>query len=50
MAITRTRENKQMEDKLAALETKLEDLDQRFIDLHLQYSAMSNRQQPESST
>ena len=39
-----------MEEELVTLKTKLEDLDKIFLDLHLQYSAMSNRQQPESST
>ena len=39
-----------MEEELVTLKTKLEDLDQRFLDLHLHYSAMRNRQQPESSS
>ena len=38
-----------MEEELVTLKTKLEDLDQRFLNLHLQYSPMSNQQQPESS-
>ena len=36
-------------EELVTLKTKLKDLDQRFLDLHLQYSTMSNWQQPESS-
>ena len=42
MAITRARANKQMEDEIVILNTKLEDLDQIFLDLHLQHSAMSD--------
>ena len=38
-----------MEEELATLKTKLEDMDQIFLDLHLQYLTMSNRQQPDSS-
>ena len=38
-----------MEEELVTLKTKLEDLDQRFLDLHLQYLSMSNWEQPESS-
>ena len=39
-----------MEEELTTPKTKLEDLDQRFLDLHIQHSAMINQQQPESST
>ena len=49
MVVTCEGTNRQMEEELVTLKTKLEDLDQRFLDLHLQYSAMSIRQQPESS-
>ena len=35
MVVTRTGENKQMEEELVTLKTKLEDLDQIFLDLHL---------------
>ena len=49
MVVTRVGANRQMEEELVTLKTKLEDLDQIFLDLHLQYSTMSNRQQPESS-
>ena len=40
--------NKQMEEELAALNTKLEDLDQKILSLHLLHSAMSNQRQPRS--
>ena len=49
MVVPRTRANRQMEEELVTLNTKLEDLDQIFLNLHLQYSAMSNWQQAESS-
>ena len=49
MVVTRAWANRQMEEESVTLETKLEDLDQRFLDLHLQHSTMSNWQQPESS-
>ena len=49
MVVPRAGANRQMEEELVTLKTKLEDLDQRFLDLHLQYSAMSNRQHLESS-
>ena len=39
-----------MEEEIVTFKTKIEDLDQTFIDLHLQHSSMSNRQQLESST
>ena len=48
MAVPRAGANRQMEEELVTLKTKLEDLDQIFLNLHLQHSAMSNRQQPES--
>ena len=49
MVVPRAGANRQMEEELVTLKTKLKDLDQIFISLHLQYSAMSNQQQPESS-
>ena len=49
MVVTHTRANKQMEEELAAIKSKLEDLDQKFLGLHLQHSPMNNRHQPESS-
>ena len=38
-----------MEEELVTLKTKLADLDQRFLNLHLQHLAMSNQKQLESS-
>ena len=38
-----------MEEELLTIKTKLIDLDQIFLDLHLQHSAMRNQQQLESS-
>ena len=35
MVVTHARENRQMEEELVTLKTKLKDLDQRFLDLHL---------------
>ena len=35
MVVPRAGENRQMEEELVTLKTKLEDLDQRFLDLHL---------------
>ena len=49
MFVTRAGENKQMEEKLAAIKSKLEDLDQKILGLHLQDSPMNKRHQPESS-
>ena len=49
MVVTLAGANKQMEEELASLKAKLEDMDQKFLSLHLQHSSMSNRQQPESS-
>ena len=37
-----------MEEEIVTLKTKFTDLDQIFLDLHLQHSAMSNQQQLES--
>ena len=39
-----------MEEQLAAIKSKLEDLDQKFLGLNRQHSAMDNHRQPESST
>ena len=49
IVVTCAGENRQMEEEIVTFKTKIEDLDQTFIDLHLQHSSMSNRQQPESS-
>ena len=49
MVVTRAGENKQMEEELAAIKSKLEDLDQKFLGLHLQHSPMNNCHRPESS-
>ena len=38
-----------MEEELVTLKTKLEDLDQKFLSLHLQHLAMSNQRHDESS-
>ena len=38
-----------MEEELATIKSKLEDLDQKFLGLNRQYSPMDNRRQPESS-
>ena len=38
-----------MEEALASIQTKLQDLDAKFLSLHLQHSAMNNNRQPESS-
>ena len=43
MVVTRAGANKQMEEELVSLKTKLEDLDQKFLGLHLQHSSMRNR-------
>ena len=50
MVVTRSRENKQMEDELATLKTKLQYLDEKILGLHLQHLARNNRQNPKSST
>ena len=49
MVVTRTEANKQMEEELATIKSKLEDLDQKFLILHLQHSPMNNPRKPESS-
>ena len=49
MVVTRAGANKQMEDELPAIKSKLEDLDQKFLGLNHQYSPMDNRHQLESS-
>ena len=49
MVITHTGANKQMEEELSTINSKLKDLDQKFLGLHLQHSPMNNRHQPESS-
>ena len=46
MVVTRAAVNGR---RTCTLKTKLKDLDQIFLDLHLQHSAMSNREQHESS-
>ena len=43
MVVFRAEENKQMEEELAAIKSKLEDLDQKFLGLHRQHSPMNNR-------
>ena len=40
---------KKMEEELAAMRSKLEDLDQQFLGLIRQHSPMDNHHQPESS-
>ena len=49
MVVTHARANKQMEEELAAIRSKLEDLDQKFLGLNRQHSPMDNRRQLESS-
>ena len=48
MIVTHVGANKQMEEELAAIKSKLEDLDKKFLGLHLHNSPMNNRRQPES--
>ena len=43
MVVTCAGENKQVEEEFAAIKTKLEDLDQTIIVLHLLHSPMRNR-------
>ena len=43
MVVTRVGANKQMEEELAAIKSKLEDLDQKFLGLNHQHSPMDNR-------
>ena len=49
MVVTHVGANKQMEDELATLKTKIQGLDEKFLSLHLQHSPMNNRCQLESS-
>ena len=49
MVVTRVGENKKMKEELINIKTKLEDLDQKILGLHLEHSPMCNQQQPESS-
>ena len=49
MVVTHARENKQMEEECVTLETKLQDLDEKFIGLHIQHSTMRNQRQHDSS-
>ena len=44
MVVPRAGASRKMAEELVTLNTKLEYLDQRFLDLHLQYLAMSNQQ------
>ena len=39
-----------MEEALAAIQAKLQELDEKFLGLHLEHSAMNTRQQSESSS
>ena len=48
MVVTCAEANKQMEEELSAIKFKLENLDQKFLSLHLQHSPMNNHRQPES--
>ena len=43
MVVTYAGANKQMEEELAAIKSKLEDLDQKYLGLHLQHSPINNR-------
>ena len=49
MVVTGAGANKQMEEELAAIRSKLEDLDQKFLGLNRQHSPMDNHRQLESS-
>ena len=49
MVVTHAGANKQMEEELAAIKSKIEDLDQKFLGLNRQHSPVDNRHQPESS-
>ena len=49
MFITCIGENKQMEEELATIKSKLDDLDQQILGLQLHHSPMNNHRQPESS-
>ena len=48
MVDTHANENKQMEEELATIKTKLKDLDKKILILHLPHSPMSNRRQLDS--
>ena len=41
---------KAMEEALAAIQAKLQELDEKFLGLHLEYSAMNTSRQYESSS
>ena len=49
MVVTHVGANKQMEEELAAIKSKLEYLDKKIIGLHLENSPMSNHLHPDSS-
>ena len=49
MVVTHAGANKQMEEELAAIKSKLEDLDKKILGLQLQHSPMNNHRQPDSS-
>ena len=49
MVVTRTGA-KTMEEALAAIQAKLQELDEKFLGLHLEHSAMNTRRQSESSS
>ena len=49
MVVTHAGANKQMEEELVALKTKLQDLVEKILSLHLQHSTINNKQQLESS-
>ena len=44
MVVTRAGANNEMEEELAAVKTKLEDLDQKILSLHPLHSPMNNQQ------
>ena len=50
MVVTRAGANKEMEEELAVVKTKLQYLEEKILRLHLQHSAMNNIRHPESST
>ena len=39
-----------MEESLAAIQDKLQELDEKFLGIHLEHSAMNTRRQSESSS
>ena len=49
MVVTRAGATKQMEEELATIKSKIEDLDQKFLILHIHHSPMNNCCQPEST-